>query len=146
MTLVEITVSAMLVTLLVTLMVPAALRLIDEARVNNAASQLEEIQRQVDAFHKANSLYPISLMEIYESIPVDPWGNPYQYLNLADGLKKTKGRARKYKGETFINTDYDLYSMGPDGKSVPPLSAEPSRDDIIRARDGDFIGVARNYE
>jgi len=44
-----------------------------------------------------------------------------------------------------LNTDYDLYSMGPDGNSVGPLTAKASRDDIIRANNGSYIGPAANY-
>lgn len=44
-----------------------------------------------------------------------------------------------------INTDYDLYSMGPDGQSVAPLTAKASRDDIIRGADGAFIGRASDF-
>ena len=41
-----------------------------------------------------------------------------------------------------INTYFDLYSMGPDGQSVSPLTAKVSRDDIIYAHDGEYIGPA----
>lgn len=146
MAIVEIVMSVMLVTLMLTLVVPAALRLIADAREDNAISQVEEIQEKIDGFYKTHSRYPISLVELYESAPLDPWNNPYQYLSLADGLQKTRGQARKYKDMTLINSDYDLYSMGPDGKSVPPLTADPSRDDIIRARNGKFIGRVRDFE
>jgi general secretion pathway protein G len=44
-----------------------------------------------------------------------------------------------------LNSDYDLYSMGEDGESVPPLTAKQSRDDIIRANNGGFIGLAADY-
>ncbi|MCP5251868.1 MAG: hypothetical protein H6939_09135 [Burkholderiales bacterium] len=44
-----------------------------------------------------------------------------------------------------INSDYDLYSMGKDGASVSPLTAKASRDDIIRANNGRFIGRAADY-
>jgi len=36
--------------------------------------------------------------------------------------------------------------MGKDGASVPPLTAKASRDDIIRANDGRFIGLASDYD
>jgi general secretion pathway protein G len=45
-----------------------------------------------------------------------------------------------------INSDYDLYSVGKDGVSSGPLTAGPSRDDVIRANDGGFFGLARDYE
>ena len=44
-----------------------------------------------------------------------------------------------------INSDYDLYSMGKDGRSVSPLTARHSHDDIIRANDGDYVGLAKDY-
>jgi general secretion pathway protein G len=44
-----------------------------------------------------------------------------------------------------INSDYDLYSMGADGRTATPLTASMSRDDIVRAGDGSFIGPASGY-
>ena len=44
-----------------------------------------------------------------------------------------------------INSCYDLYSMGKDGQSVPPLTAKASWDDIVRANDGAFVGLAWQY-
>lgn len=44
-----------------------------------------------------------------------------------------------------LNTDYDLYSSGPDGASVGPLTAKASRDDILRANNGRFVGPASAY-
>jgi len=43
------------------------------------------------------------------------------------------------------NTDYGLYGMGEDGLSRPPLTAKRSRDDIVRADNGRFIGLATDY-
>ncbi len=74
---------------------------------------------------------------------LDPWGNPYQYLNIA--TTKNMGQVRKNKKLVPINSDYDLYSMGPDGESQSPLTAAASRDDIVRASNGRFIGVASDY-
>jgi general secretion pathway protein G len=75
--------------------------------------------------------------------PLDPWGNPYQFLNLRDPANLHD--ARMDHNLHPINTDYDLYSMGPDGRSVKPLTGAPSRDDIIRGRNGRFIGVATDF-
>ena len=75
----------------------------------------------------------------------DPWDNPYEYLNVQSNAPGTKGKRRKDKNLVPINSDYDLYSCGPDGVSVPPLTAMASRDDIIRANNGAFVGVAADY-
>lgn len=44
-----------------------------------------------------------------------------------------------------LNSDFDLYSMGPDGKTATPLTAKASYDDIIRAVDGKFLGLASDF-
>lgn len=151
-TLAEVTVSVMVAALLLSLMIPTAMRLVDKAKDDKALTDLEEIQERITTFYRTNYRYPLSLMEIYVTAPIDPWGNPYQYLNIADTPGQGngeggsyKGKARKYKKQTRINTDYDLYSMGADGKSAPPLTATPSHDDIIRGKNGRFLGSALEY-
>ena len=44
-----------------------------------------------------------------------------------------------------LNTDFDLFSFGPDTQSLPSITALVSLDDVIRADDGGFIGLARDY-
>ena len=44
-----------------------------------------------------------------------------------------------------LNSTYDLYSKGKDGASAGPLTAQSSGDDIIRANDGGYIGLASGY-
>ena len=56
-----------------------------------------------------------------------------------------KGGMRKDRFLVPINTYFDLYSMGKDGKSVPPLTAQASQDDVLWANDGGFIGLASQY-
>ncbi|HQU13791.1 MAG TPA: prepilin-type cleavage/methylation domain-containing protein, partial [Thermodesulfobacteriota bacterium] len=77
-----------------------------------------------------------------------PWGNPYQYLPIYGHLgdQGYMNRTRKDHNLHPINSDFDLYSMGPDGQSVKPLTGGQSRDDIIRANDGAFIGKASTYD
>lgn len=41
-----------------------------------------------------------------------------------------------------INTDYDLFSIGPDGLSAISTGSQFSLDDVIRARNGNFFGLA----
>ncbi len=55
------------------------------------------------------------------------------------------GQARKDRFLVPINSDFDLYSMGKDGDSVGPLTAQKSHDDVIRANDGGFYGLASNF-
>ncbi len=55
------------------------------------------------------------------------------------------GEARKDHFLVPLNSDYDLYSVGKDGESRAPLSVPVSADDVIRANDGAYIGLAANY-
>ena len=86
---------------------------------------------------------PDSLAQVGFDGRLDPWGQPYRYLDLteAGNLKS----ARKDKNLHPLNSDFDLYSAGRDQKSVLPLTAKPSRDDVIRANDGRFIGLGDDY-
>lgn len=56
-----------------------------------------------------------------------------------------EAKARKDRFLVPINTDFDLYSMGRDGESVPALTAAKSRDDVVRAANGAFIGLASKF-
>jgi len=107
-----------------------------------AVTDIINIQVAIESFEQANDAFPNNLTEVNMNLLLDPWGNSYQYLNLNGA---PIGQVRKDQALVPINTDYDLYSMGPDGASVPPLTAAMSRDDIVRGNDGSFIGVAEDY-
>lgn len=81
---------------------------------------------------------------IMQATRLDPWGKPYVYLNLRDPA--SSGNARKNKNLVPINSDFDLYSVGKDGQSSPPPTSKFSRDDVVRANDGRYNGLAADYE
>lgn len=56
-----------------------------------------------------------------------------------------KGKARKDHKLNPINSDFDLYSLGPDGVSKTQLTQKDSLDDIVRARDGGYVGLASEF-
>ena len=41
-----------------------------------------------------------------------------------------------------VNSDYDLYSRGADGLTAPGLTSPTGSDDIIRAQNGMYVGIA----
>ena len=55
------------------------------------------------------------------------------------------GGARKDRFLVPINSDFDIYSMGTNRDSVAPLNPPKSQDDVVRASDGGFYGLARNF-
>jgi hypothetical protein len=52
---------------------------------------------------------------------------------------------RKDKFLFPLNTDFDLFSIGPNGLTKPSLGEAWSLDDVIRANDGGYFGLAANY-
>ena len=77
---------------------------------------------------------------------IDAWGRPYQYLRI-DGSTTPgiNGTRRRDKNANPVNSDYDLYSMGRDGKTTPQFTAKNARDDIVRASDGKYFGLAEDH-
>jgi len=117
---------------------------IERTRIAQAVSDIGSLQTKIKMYELDNRALPDSLADIGAGAMLDPWGNPYQYTNLQD--LNGHGKARKDRNLVPINSDFDLYSMGKDGTSVSPLTAKASRDDIIRANDGRFIGLASDYD
>ena len=143
-TLVELVVVLAILTTLASIAVVNILPLFLEAKGNKAEDDIRTLERLITTFLAENGEYPDSLEEVISPVPKDPWGNPYQYTRISGG-GKGKGKWRKDRFLVPINNDFDLYSMGPDGQSSPPLTASHSHDDIIRGGNGGFVGVAADY-
>lgn len=116
---------------------------IDATNNSLAISQLTTLSLLIDDFYQETGRYPNNLDEIGNANLLDPWGNPYAYLNLTG--EHQVGKARKDRNLVPINSNYDLYSYGKDGKSQSPLTASASHDDIIYASDGEYIGLANSF-
>ena len=112
-----------------------------QAQIARATADVAILEGEVSTFEMMNLRLPDNLAEIGRSALLDPWGHAYEYLNFATG----GGQPRKDHSLHPINTEYDLYSKGRDGDSNTPLTAQASRDDIIRANDGQYIGLASRY-
>ncbi len=118
-TLIEIMVVVIIIGLLAALIAPQMLTQVDKARVTKAKADVQAIQTALTMFKLDNYVYPTTDMGLkalaqkrdaatvknwrpggyLQHVNKDPWGNDYQYQ-----LPGTHG------GE------YDLYSLGADGK------------------------------
>jgi len=142
-TLVELSVALCIAAVLASIAYPAYQGYREKARISQAKQDITAMSGIIANFFHDAQAYPDSLAGAGLGGMRDPWGNPYGYLNL--GERNARGLARKDHSLVPINTDFDLYSMGPDGRSAPPLTAQHSRDDIVRANNGAFVGVASEY-
>jgi general secretion pathway protein G len=142
-TLIELLITIAIILTICAIAVPNLLAALDQAKLAKAVGDIRAIGDDIEGYNLSNGQYPNTLADINRDTFPDPWGNPYQYLNFADA--KGKGAMRKDRFLVPINSYFDLYSMGKDGQSVPPLTAKVSQDDIILANDGDYIGLASQY-
>ena len=143
--LIDLMLAVIIASLLMAVAVPAYDQFIDRARVARAIGDIGLIGIAIERFGiKNNSRLPNSLNELLMDVPFDPWGAPYQYLNIV-AAGPGKGAFRKDGKLNPLNSDFDLFSVGADGESKGPLSAAASRDDIVRANNGAFIGLGEDY-
>ena len=144
-TLVELLIVIAIVGVLAAIAVPSYQSYRDRVLVAQAQSDIITLDAAIALYRMDSRRLPDSLADIGKAGMLDPWKQPYQYLRLSPLDKGLAGKVRKDKNLVPINSDYDLYSMGKDGASTGPLTAKASRDDIVRASDGRFVGLAADY-
>ena len=142
-TLIELLITMAIIFTVSAIAVPNLMAALDHARIARAVGDIRTIGDQIQGYGIINKTYPNSLADVGYGDNLDPWGNPYQYLNFADA--KGKGKMRKDRFLVPINSNFDLYSMGKDGDSVSPLTAKASQDDVVWANDGGYIGLASDF-
>ena len=114
---------------------------IDRSKSEAAKAEIAIMSVEMERYRNRNdNALPDSLADIGRGAFLDPWQRPYHYTKL-QGVKG-KGSARKDHKLNPINSDFDLFSAGKNGVYKPQISQKDSLDDIIRARDGSFIGLA----
>jgi general secretion pathway protein G len=112
---------------------------IDRAAV---ARDFALITMMIQDYRLERGSFPPSLATVGMGGRTDPWGHAYQYYDVeANG----RGGARKDHALNPINTDFDLYSVGKDGVTKKQVSQRDSLDDVIRGRNGAFIGLAADF-
>lgn len=144
-TLLEILVVISIIMFLCAIAVPVYGYFIDRAINIRAAAEIRQLEKEVMNFLVENERLPDTLDELGDGALLDPWENPYQYINFETTPKAgQKKRRRDGKGPP-LNSEYDLYSMGKDGLSAPSLTDDSSKDDIVRGNDGSYLGLASQY-
>jgi general secretion pathway protein G len=119
-TLIEVMVVVIILGILAALVVPKIMDRPDAARVTKARHDIRAIQSALDLYRLDNFVYPSTDQGLealvsrpagapeaknwksggyLDRMPVDPWGNPYQYLNPG------------------VHGEIDLFSLGADGQA-----------------------------
>jgi general secretion pathway protein G len=143
-TLVEIVITLAILGIIGAIAIPFYEGYVREARIGTAIKDIRQMELVLnDRFLDGDP--PATLAAVGLDL-TDPWGNPYRYLWLrGNPSPAVNGNRRRDKSLNPVNSDYDLYSMGADGQTQAQFTAGAARDDVVRANDGDFVGLAGDH-
>lgn len=141
-TFIELMIAILLIAILATIAMPYYGDYRNRVRTAQATSDIIGNEAIVEGYVAMNKTLPNSWADMPQARTIDPWGRPYVYYNIdANG----KGGARKDHALNPLNTDYDMYSTGPDGQSQSQITQKDSVDDVIRASNGGYVGLASDF-
>lgn len=109
----------------------------DLTKTSRAAAEIRGLEKDIISYATDRVIFPADddLAAVGRGGQLDPWGQPYIY-------KRTFYRS--YIDP--INSDFDLFSKGPDMISPDASIVGPgNEDDIVRGGDGSFVGTAKKY-
>lgn len=141
-TLVEIALVVAITVILALVAFPMYQSRADKAKETQAIADIREIELAVEQYRAATHGVPASLADVGKDALLDPWGRAYRYLLHADS---NAAQQRQDTASKPVNSEYDLYSVGKDGLTSAALSHANSRDDVVRAKDGSYVGLASAY-
>jgi general secretion pathway protein G len=144
-TLLELLMTGAVVALLAAIAFPSYARIVERQNVGQCVRDMMTIAQQIERYRTLNGVMPENLSDLRVAIPKDAWGRDYRFLNFNSPAPGVPGKIRKDHNLHPLNSEFDLYSVGKDGRSAAALTAQFSKDDVIWARDGAFVGLAADY-
>lgn len=113
---------------------------IEQAKIARAIGDLRALSNDIAGYQSAGQALPAALSDVDRAGLLDPWGRPYVYVNFSLG-----GTPKTDVFGVPLNSEFDVYSMGPDGGTATSLTSATSQDDVVRGNDGGFIGRGSRY-
>lgn len=124
--------------------IPNYMAFIEKGKAAESAATMLEVQTKLEIYFAKNNAMPATLAELGGVAEKDEWGNDFVYVPI-DGYPDHLPYARVSQNFAPLNSDYDLWSPGKDGLSNKVIEAEVSKDDIIRALNGSYFGLSRDF-
>lgn len=152
-TLIELLIVMAIISILATIGFIRYSGFVEHTKETKAIADIKQIAEWIEEYRERYGEYPPDLATLKVGLNLnsefkDPWDHPYQYVYIAEDDKKGKDkqRARRDRNQKPINTYYDLWSNGADGDYQQQVNGAKSRDDIIRAWDGSFVGLGKDLD
>ncbi len=122
------------------------------ARVYEAAAiaKLLKVDIKIKTFELNHNRYPDTIDELvgHGGLGIteeDLWVDGSRMIFTPVWNTTNMGKVRKYKDIHPVNLNYDLYTLGRDGKTATPFTSQPGCDDIVVANDGQYVGYAYRF-
>ncbi len=142
-TLIELLIVIAIILTIAAIAIPRLLQAREAARIAKAVADIRTLEKDIMTYEVTNGTLPNTLADVGRGDLVDPWGTPYYYWTYADPKYKDVWREDDFLDP--LNSSYDLFSAGNDRQWAPHLMESVSRDDIVRANDGAYVGLAWQY-
>jgi general secretion pathway protein G len=144
-TLLELMIAIVIAAILIGVAVPSYQDHLEGAKQGTAIKDIGVLSLKIEQYRNIAGTFPASLSDLNITLPTDPWGHAYQYLAIDIVPPPNTGHLRRDKNLIPLNSDFDLYSMGADGDTQTQLTASKARDDIVRAGNGSYVGLAADH-
>ncbi|MHC1743280.1 MAG: prepilin-type N-terminal cleavage/methylation domain-containing protein [Syntrophobacteraceae bacterium] len=142
-TLVELMVVIAILAVLSAVSIQAYSNFLRKAEASTVVTDIRFLEREIYKHRAMTGYYPENLTKIGLHDMLDPWHRPYIYVRVCDAWGM--GGLRKDRFLNPLNTDFDLYSFGHDGRTAARLDEPDALDDVVRANNGEFVGLATDY-
>jgi general secretion pathway protein G len=123
----------------------------NKTKTARAATEIRGLEKDIIAYATDKGTYPPDLAAIGMAGLKDPWNGNYVYTPAPPATAPPAPPASHPRYVTAdidtppLNTDFYLYSKGPNGRSDPWIGSDDSLDDLIRANDGSYVGTAEQF-
>jgi general secretion pathway protein G len=145
-TVIELLIVLAIIATLAAIAIPSYVSSRNKAKIAMAISEIKLIEKAILEFCAEKGQLPNSLNTIGLAQMADPWGRPYQYLRIDGGTTPgLNGIRRRDKNANPVNSDFDLYSLGRDGSTTAQFTGKKARDDVVRANNGRYFGLAEKH-
>ena len=141
-TFIELMIAILVVAILAAIAMPYYADYRNRVEVAQATNDIIGNEALVEKFISTSGSLPNTWADMPGARTVDPWGFAYVYYNIQ---VNGKGHARKDHALNPLNTDYDMYSVGADGATKAQITQKDSVDDVIRASNGGYVGLAAGF-
>jgi general secretion pathway protein G len=142
-TLVELALVVVIIGILAAVSIPSYIKYVNNTKTSRAMGEIRTLNNEINAYYIDNGKYPDNWSELRSRVLNDPWHRPYVYYNFAAVAPLPPAASGKLKDPLNIslNTDFDLYSLGPDGVTAEVGGVTATDDDIARSNDGVYVGL-----